>query len=129
MEMERRAGGDGQIKTDGRPPGGEHMVSLFLRWIRLIRCTQQLLDADQNLLDGDARSPPRFLVQDRQAHFARGEHVRVEEVAIEPRNGGLGGVVLGEFEGHRVVGTGPVGALLAGDGTAPQEEVLDVVGI
>lgn len=44
---------------------------------------EQILDAEQDLFDGDRRAPVLVLVEQRQANGARWIHVRVEQRRLE----------------------------------------------
>jgi hypothetical protein len=57
----------------------EQIVRFCLRrrfWVRVI---EEVLDTEQNLLDGNGRPPGFFFVQNRQTDGAGRVHVRVEE--------------------------------------------------
>jgi hypothetical protein len=59
------------------PPTNMQSISLGGRvWVRLIK---QVLDAEEDLLDGDSWLPCIFFIQDGQADRARGINVGVEE--------------------------------------------------
>ena len=55
----------------------------LLRGIIHVWLVEQLLDAEQNLLDGDAWRPILFLIQDGKAHGARREDIGVKEGGLE----------------------------------------------
>jgi hypothetical protein len=62
-----------------RPVFLEEVVSVSLGWGVWVRLVEQILDAQEDLLDGDSRLPCIFLVQDGQADSAGGVNVGVEE--------------------------------------------------
>ena len=48
-----------------------------------IRVVQEVLDSQQDLLDGDGGLPSVVLIQDGQTHRSRGVHIWVEEGRCE----------------------------------------------
>ncbi len=66
-----------------RPVSLEHVVSLRLSRGLGVGVVEQVLDAEEDLLDGDGRLPRLLLVQDRQADGAGWVDVRVEERGCE----------------------------------------------
>lgn len=57
----------------------EQRVRIGVRRRRRVRLVEQVLDADQDLLDRDRRPPAFVFVEDRQAHRAGRVYVGVEE--------------------------------------------------
>lgn len=94
-----------------------------------VRVIQELLDAEDDLLDGDCGAPVLLLVQDGQADRPRGVDVGVEEPRGELALGGPGGELLRELEGEGVHAALPDGALRAGDAAVPEENVGCPVGV
>lgn len=66
-----------------RPVSLEHVVRLGLGRGLRVGVVEEVLDAEEDLLDGDGWLPRLFLVQDRQADGARGVNVGVEQWGCE----------------------------------------------
>lgn len=73
-------------------------VRLGLGGIFDVWLVQQVLDAEQDLFDGDGWAPVLFFVQQRQANRARWIHVRMEQGWLEFAFWWTGRVVV--FEDH-----------------------------
>lgn len=57
----------------------EEIVSVCLSWGFGIGLIEELLNSEEDLLNGDGRFPALFLVQDRQADRSRGIHVWMKQ--------------------------------------------------
>lgn len=66
-----------------RPVPPEHVIGFGLRRRFGVRVVQELLDADQDLLDRDGGSPGLFFVEDGQANGARRIDVGMKEGRVE----------------------------------------------
>lgn len=99
------------------------LVGLGLGGAVGVGIVQEVLNAEEHLLDGDRGPPPLLLVEDGEADGAGGVDVGMEQGRDELALGRLGWVLLGELEGDLVNATGPVGVLLPGDAGLPLHEV------
>lgn len=126
----------------------EHVVCLGLGGRVGVGIVQKVLDAKQNLLDGDGGLPSLLLVQNRQADGATGVDVRVEQRGREfacrwvsrgcsGRSTGvssrltlrrLGRVLLRENQRQLVKTALPESLFLAGNTTLPFLEVEYAIG-
>lgn len=82
-------------------------VSLRLGRVLDVGLVQQVLDAEQDLLDGDGRAPVLLLVQQRQTDRPGRVHVRVEQRRLELALGRAGRVVVLEDHPELVQATLP----------------------
>ena len=81
---------------------GVGYVGVRLGWTLLVRVAHEVLNAQQDLGDGQTRPPILVLVQNRQTDCTRGVNVRMEKHRVELALGWLVRVVLCELEGHLV---------------------------
>lgn len=101
----------------------EEVVGLGLGGTVGVGIVEEVLNAEEHLLDGDGGTPSLLLVEDGEANGPGRVHVGMEEGRDELALGRLGRVLLGELEGDLVHAAGPVGVLLPGDAGLPLHEV------
>ena len=93
----------------------ETCVRLRLGGVLDVGVVEEVLDAEEDLLDGDGGPPVLLLVQDGEADRPRGIHVGVEQWGHELDLGWSGGEVVLEDDLAFVQSSLPRGAFLAGD--------------
>ena len=101
----------------------EELVGLRLGGTVGVGIVEEVLDAQEHLLDGDGGTPSLLLVEDGQADGPGRVDVGMEQGRDELALGRLGRVLLGELEGDLVHAAGPVGVFLSGDAGFPLHEV------
>ena len=104
-------------------------VGLGLGRVLDVGVVQEILDAEEDLLDRDGRPPILLLVQEGQADRARGVDVRVEQWWHELHLGRGGRVVILEDHLALVESAVPGGVLLARDPVFPNHQVQGAVGV
>jgi len=104
-------------------------VSLCLSRVLDVGIVEEILDADQELFDGDGRPPILVLVQETQADGSGWINVGVEQRRAELDLGRGGWEVL--FENHVafVEAAFPRSPLLSGNGKLPLHQVQGAVGV
>mmetsp|Transcript_34846 Transcript_34846/g.93046 ORF Transcript_34846/g.93046 Transcript_34846/m.93046 type:complete len:208 (-) Transcript_34846:4-627(-) len=112
---------------------GKETVWFLLGRRRRVGVVQEILDAEQNLPDGDGRLPIFILIQDAQAHRSRRVDVGVEERVLphghELALRWLARVVLRELHGQSVGGALPWTLRSPRDAAVPLEHVLSLAVI
>lgn len=94
------------------PVGHKQLVGLRLGRTLGIWAVQQVLNAQQHLLDRDGRPPVLVFVEDGEADSAGRVDVRVEEGRYKLAFGRLGRIVFREFHCYLVYAAVPVRSLL-----------------
>mmetsp|Transcript_44575 Transcript_44575/g.139786 ORF Transcript_44575/g.139786 Transcript_44575/m.139786 type:complete len:261 (-) Transcript_44575:47-829(-) len=89
-----------------------------------VRVVEQVLHAEQHLLNRDGRPPVLVLVQDAKTHRPAGIDVRVEQGRHEADLGRPRRVIFRELHGHGIEAAFPVCVLRARDPTLPFHEVV-----
>jgi len=90
---------------------------------------EEVLNANQELLDGNGRSPILILVQQTQTHCARGVHVGVKQRWTELDFGWSGGEVFLENHVAFIKAAFPRSGLLARNGKLPLHQVQGAVWV
>ena len=104
-------------------------VSLSLRRVSGVRLRQQVLNAQQNLLNRNSRSPVLLLVQNAQANRPRRVNIRVEQRRVKLAFRRRRRVVVFKSHLQAVVAASPRRVLAPGDQAVPGEEVHGAVGV
>ena len=103
------------MMIDQLPVLAEAGVSLSLGGVLDVGVVEKILNAQQDLLDGNCGPPVFLLVQDRQADCSRWVDIGVEERGHELHLGGCGGEVILEYDLSLVKSSLPRSSFLAGD--------------
>merc|ERR1719422_1768476 len=111
------------------PVLAEASVSLSLGRVLDVRVVQEVLNAEENLLDSDGRAPVLLLIEDGEAHRAAWVDIGVEERGHKLDLGRSGGEIVLEDDLALVEPSLPRGSLLARDAVLPEHKVHGAICI
>lgn len=102
---------------------GEHHERLSLCWALGIWIVQQILDACQDVLDGDRWPPTFILIEDAEAHGTRRVYVWMKKAGFELALGRLGWILFRKLHSQGKVASFPVSVRLPGDVAIPFHQI------